>query len=250
MAKLTKSFKSDSHKVVNAQGFRSVLPARARLSSVIADAGAKAISVEFPFGPQNVQYQTLEGKTVAIERPGKKPILFHQNQQLRTVTFNALLADKASGGVKSITDIMEDLEKLAATSALCTFVYGLTSLNFNVVITKLSFDVTYRNNAGEAVRANASIQLTESPVFVQQVVELKAVVKTVPPEPTYTKPGNTKTNNNDDDKGAEATSNRTDGIALPSSSRAAEQQSISRARTLALANKEREDWLRRINKRG
>jgi hypothetical protein len=141
------------------------------------------------------------------------------------------------------------LEKLAATSALCTFVYGLTSLNFNVVITKLSFDVTYRNNAGEAVRANASIQLTESPVFAQQVVELKAVVKTVPPEPTYTKPGNTKTINDDDDA-APATSNRTDGIALPSSARAAEQQSISSARTLALAKKERADWMIRINKRG
>jgi hypothetical protein len=85
----------------------------------------------------------------------------------------------------------------------------LTSLAYNVVVTQFSYDVSYRNNAGEPLRAQVSIQLTETPVFTQKIVELKAVTKEAEPaKNTYNKGGGD--NNNEEDKNestATATSN-------------------------------------------
>ncbi len=228
MPKIVKSFKSVSGSVVNPQGFRSSRPARAKLANIPTKEDSTVIEVLFPFGPQNVDHATLEGVTASISRPGRKPLLVHENEQLRTVSFDAVLADKASGGTRPITDIIDNLETLAATSLPCSFIYGLTSLSYNVVITRLNINVSYRNGAGEPLRAEASIQLTETPVFNQDVLELKAVVKTVPAATqTYSKGGGDVTgggNTQDDEEGAVADSQLPTRHVITPSERAYEEQ--------------------------
>ena len=165
------------------------------------------IQIIFPFGPQNIKHDKLAAKTVEIARPGKKPILFLENPNLRSVTFQAVLADKNSGGARPITDLLEQLETVAANAYACNFTYGLTSLAYNVVITQFSYDVSYRNNAGEPCRAEVSLQLTETPVFSQEIQELKAVTKAAEPaKNTYTKGGGDD-NNEEDDNESRGTSN-------------------------------------------
>ena len=206
MPKIVKSFRSVNGNVVNPSGFRAVTPARARLKTVALD---DDISVVFPFGPQEIKHDTLSGKTVEIARPGRKPLLFLENPQLRTVSFSAVIADKASGGTVPVTDTLEQLETIAANAYACTFTYGLTSLAYNVVLTQFSYSVTYRNNAGEPLRASVDIQLTETPIFSQTITELVAVLKTpVVSTGTFTKGGGGgETLDEDDEERAAATSN-------------------------------------------
>lgn len=207
MPTIVKSFTSTSGTVVNPNGFRSAVPPRAKLTTVPLDDN---IQIIFPFGPQSIQHQKLAGKTVEIARPGKKPILFLENPNLRMVSFEAVLADKNSGGARPITELLEQLETVAANAYPCNFTYGLTSLAYNVVITQFSYEVSYRNNAGEPLRAEVSIQLTETPVFSQEIQELKAVTKEAEPaKNTYTK-GNTTDNNEEDDNESRANSNKND----------------------------------------
>lgn len=223
MPTLIKSFTSVGGRVVNPDGFRAVRPPRAKLTTLPFEAQqlravrypdstlpaspvapilredeeeettsepvTEIIEVMFPFGPQDIQHQNLSGNTVEIARPGKKPILFLESPRLRSVSFKAVLAHKESGGTLPVVQLLEQLETIAANAYPCTFTYGLTSLAYNVVLTRFSFDVTYRNNAGEPVRAEVDLQLTESPLFSQEIEELKAVVRE-PKVPTgvYVKP--------------------------------------------------------------
>ena len=206
MPTIVKSFTSANGTVVNPKGFRSAVPPRAKLTTIPLDDN---IQIIFPFGPQNIKHDKLAAKTVEIARPGKKPILFLENPNLRSVSFQAVLADKNSGGARPITDLLEQLETVAANAYPCNFTYGLTSLAYNVVVTQFSYDVSYRNNAGEPCRAEVNLQLTETPVFTQEIQELKAVTKAAEPaKNTYTKGGGDNNNEEDDkEKLATATPN-------------------------------------------
>lgn len=211
MPKLIKSFTSVSGSVVNPTGFRSARPARAKLVTIPVDPNDEAISVMFPFGPQDLDHSNLAGKTVEIQRPGRKPLLFHENQSLRTVSFKAVIAHKESGGTQPITDILDKLETLAAAALPCSFIYGLTALSYTVAITKLSFEITYRNSSGEPLRAEADVQLTEMPSFSQDIAFLKAVLRDAAASTTsYTKSFGSETGavtSPTSDSSSEATSN-------------------------------------------
>jgi hypothetical protein len=209
MPTIVKSFTSTNGTIVNPNGFRSAVPPRAKLTTVPLDDN---IQIIFPFGPQNIKHDKLAGNTVEIARPGKKPILFLENPNLRSVSFQAVLADKSSGGARPITELLEQLETVAANAYPCNFTYGLTSLAYNVVVTQFSYDVSYRNNAGEPLRAEVSLQLTETPVFTQEIVELKAVTKAAePPKRTYTKgPAQNTSKTEEDDNKSRATPNSQD----------------------------------------
>ena len=171
---------------------RTSSPLRVKLSTVglLDDEGNDAnIVVEFPFGPQNISHDKSEARFREIARPGKKPLLAIENQQLRTVAFNAVIADKASGGVLPVQDILDDIETIAANGHKCKLVYANTGLSYFVKITKYSFEVEYRNTDGEPTRVSTQFQLTEAPTLNQEIILLKAVfrqpnITTNPPTPT------------------------------------------------------------------
>ena len=170
---------------------RTSSPLRVKLSTVglLDDDGNDAnIVVEFPFGPQNMSHDKSEARFREISRPGKKPLLAIENQQLRTISFNTIIADKASGGVLPVQDILDDIETIAANGHKCKLVYANTGLSYFVKITKYSFEIQYRNTDGEPTRVSAQFQLTEAPNLNQEIILLKAVfrqpnVTTDPPAP-------------------------------------------------------------------
>lgn len=144
---------------------------------------------EFPFGPKDLQYDNFSPKFQELSRPFKKPLLVSDSSSLRTVTFNAVIADRSSGGKLPISGLLERLEAIADSAAPFQFTYGLSALPFSVVLTKFSYSVSYRNLEGEPIRAEVSIQLTESIFADQELVVLKAVHRnptTVPTIPAVT----------------------------------------------------------------
>lgn len=160
--------------------FRTANPLRAILKGTGTAEGPSSpssLQVVFPFGPQNVEYGSYEGKFSEVVRPYRKPILAYENQQLRVVTFNALIADKPSGGTLSIVPYLDNLETMSRLGWRCSFIYGLSSLGFDVAITKLSYTVKYRNTDGSPIRAEVSLQLTEMPFINQEITLLNAVYR-------------------------------------------------------------------------
>lgn len=141
-------------------------------------------SFNFPFGPQNLQYDGFTPKFQELSRPFKKPLLVADTSSLRTVSFNAVIADKPSGGKLSISEKLERLEAIADSGASFQFTYGLSALPFAVVLSKFSYTVSYRNLEGEPIRAEVQIQLTESVFAEQELVLLKAVYRTPDVSPT------------------------------------------------------------------
>lgn len=136
-------------------------------------------SVVFPFGPKDIQYQNYNAEYTQIPRPNKKAILFRQNPTLRTVTFSALLADRESGGavIGNVENLITTLEALSSEGVPCKFVYGTKSLGFTVAITQLSYTVKYRDKNGNPTVIDVSIQLTEMPLFNQEIAQLRAVYR-------------------------------------------------------------------------
>lgn len=169
--------------------FTTTKPAKAKLVSVGEIDGEK-IKLEFPFGPQMVEHKANGARIVEVARPGRKPILLKENEVLRTVEFTVLVADKTNGGASSVVGTLDTLETLATEAIPCKFVYGLTTLTYSVLVTTYSYMIKRRNQAGEPIQVELTVQLTEYVALDQDIKELKAVTRTVPTTDTttYTKP--------------------------------------------------------------
>tara|TARA_Y100000004_G_scaffold168038_1_gene201088 strand:+ start:12649 stop:13413 length:765 start_codon:yes stop_codon:yes gene_type:complete len=159
---------------------RTANPLRAKLTTqgLLDDDGNDAnIEVVFPFGPKDISHDKIEARFREIARPGKQPLLVKENEQLRTVSFSAVLAHKESGGVLPVDDLLGQIETIAANGYKCKFIYANTALSYFVKITKLSYSIQYRDNEGLPIRAEVSFQLTEAPIFNPDIVLLKAIYR-------------------------------------------------------------------------
>jgi len=187
MARVLTTFITPENAVVGSP-FRSVTPKRAILKRHINDTSdlsdyesTIADFIEFPFGPKDLKYDGMAARMVEVSRPGKRPLLEKENNGLRSVTFNAVIAEKTTGGKLSVIPMLQTLEMLAGSGATCTFNYGTTKLGFNVCLVNFSYTVKYRNAEGEPVRVDAAITLKEKPVFTQDLVQLAVIPFTPPP---------------------------------------------------------------------
>ena len=157
------------------------------------------LEVVFPFGPQNLQHQNYGGTYQQIQRPYLKPLNVYSTPQLRTVTFNAVIVHRPSGGMSvgplnedgdSVQGVVDTLEQIASSGLPCEFIYGTQALPFLSYLTQFSYTVKYRNKDGEPLRIEASIQLTERVEYRPLTEELplierppKAVGVGAPPAP-------------------------------------------------------------------
>ena len=141
--------------------------------------------VEFPYGPQNLQFDEYAGVTKKIPRPGKAPLLVFENPSLKTITFSAMIADKVTGGCDPfpVIEILDKIELIAANSIPCKFVYGVSAVPYTVTITKMSFTTIRRDLDGNPTQVSVDLQLTETPLYDQRIVELEAITFT-PDAPT------------------------------------------------------------------
>ena len=176
--------------------FRTATPKRCKLktsnlpSELQERYGVEQLAIEFPFGPKDMKFGSLAAKMDQIDRPGKKPLLEKRNEQLRMVSFNAVIAGTVgpeggrAGHVTGTTPVdpaLETIERIAASGATCKFNYGTVQLGFSVVLTKFDFTVKHRDSEGHPVRVDAQFQLTEKPVFSQELTNLP-VIPIDPPE--------------------------------------------------------------------
>ncbi len=136
--------------------------------------------VDFPYGPQNLRFDELSGNHQQVPRPKRAPLLVYEHPKLRTVTFSAMIADKASGGCApgEVEIILDNLATIARNGVPCRFLYGITALPYAVALTKFSFTVDRRNMSGVPTQVSVDLQLTEKLLIQQIVTELAAIVET------------------------------------------------------------------------
>jgi len=150
--------------------------------AAIFQVAGSLIHITFPYGPQGVDFDQLGLGYSEIARPDLKPILVANTPQLRTVTFDALIADSDTGGKLSVQSMLDDFETIADEDVDCEFNYGLVSLPFRVRLTKVSTTAIRRSSDGNITQASVSIQLTEVVAVQQRLVKLTAIVKTPTPK--------------------------------------------------------------------
>ena len=184
--------RKDSGRIGSRNETRNAKPLRAQFvfadGFTVKDKDGKAVTLanrpdasvytfDFPFGPKDLKYDQFSPKFQELSRPFKKPLLVSESAALRTLSFNAVIADKESGGKLSIIALLGRLEEIAESGVVFQFKYGLTALPFSVVMTKFSYSVSYRMLDGSPSRAEVSIQLTESVFANQDLTVLKAVYR-------------------------------------------------------------------------
>jgi len=179
--------------------FRSITPKRCKLMTVdLSDelrdeyglAEGQQLEIAFPFGPRDMRFANQSTIMSQIQRPGKKPLLERQNDPLRNVTFNAVIASTATAaggrldimtGTTPVDDAMQTIERIAQSGATCKFLYGTVALGYFVSITKFDFTVQYRDAEGHPTRVKAEFTLTEKPAFAQELTNLPVIPNEPPP---------------------------------------------------------------------
>lgn len=176
--------------------FRSSNPKRCKLSTINLNSdlqneyGVDQLQIIFPFGPRDMQFGSQASVVDQIARPGKKPLLEKKNDPLRIVSFNAVIASTAGfsgerlelmSGTTPVDPAMQTIERIATSGATCKFVYGTVALGYYVMLTRFDFTIKHRDSEGHPVRVDAQFQLTEKPVFSQELVNLP-VMPIDPPE--------------------------------------------------------------------
>lgn len=186
MARVKTSVRTSSGRSRSVGPFRSVGDSAQAILKTLSLPSQDQVVVRFPFAPKQLTFDNVTVKTVELRRPNQKPLLAIENPQLRTCTFNVVIADKQSGGALSapVIGVMEGLESMAANGYDCKFAYGLLALSYSVKITRLTFETKQLNSDGEPIRVEAQIQLTESPTYNPELVALDVVYHTPDITPT------------------------------------------------------------------
>lgn len=139
------------------------------------------LSFEFPFGPKQVNYSSHALQYTEIRRPGMKPLLRAMNPKNRTISMNAVIADRTSHGLGSCEDQLQTLKDMSVADLDVEFVHGVVTFPARLRITGFTINSTDRNLQGEVTKAKVSLNLKESIPLNVDMIWLKAV--TEEPEP-------------------------------------------------------------------
>jgi hypothetical protein len=134
-------------------------------------------SYTFPFGPKKVTYNDFALEYSEVTRPGKKPLMRSLNPKNRTITMNAVVADRSTGGTSSIEDELNLLKDLAGEDYDLTFQHGGVMLPHRVRITRLQISSVQRALGGDITQAKVDITLRESEPLYVKLVHLAAVLE-------------------------------------------------------------------------
>ena len=142
---------------------------------VLKQKSGSGLQISFPFGPTEVTFDNYGLTYSQINRPDLKPLLVSTGPELRTISFEAYVADKGSAAKESVHELLNKVETIAAEDVDCEFVYGLVSIEFPVRVTRVSTTVTQHNIDGLPLKARVSFQLTESIEIPSSGVSLAVV---------------------------------------------------------------------------
>lgn len=142
-------------------------------------------SVVFPYGPSDLNFQQYSGVYSQVARPYQKPLNLFSNPALRTVTFNAVIANPVNGGLtqrvavsdSTVQGVVDTLETISQTGAVCSFKYGVSVLPFKCFLSQFSYVVQQRSPRGVPLRITASLQLTEYVNYSRDVELLPGIIR-------------------------------------------------------------------------
>lgn len=156
--------------------------------------------IVFPFGPNRIKYDNHNGEYDQIDRPLVKPLNVFSKPSLRSITFEALIVHRRSGGLlpgprwgdgDSVQEILDKLQTISQTGMTCKFIYGVTRLPYKCFLTKFSYTAERRSTEGEILSASVNIQLTEKVSYNPDASELPLIVR--PPVNVTVKTGSNYT---------------------------------------------------------
>jgi len=157
------------------------IPQRAKLKQVGPD--SSGLEFVFPFGPQSIEFGNHGLSYDTVDRPGQKGVLTATNQNLRTVSIEAVIASKSSSGKTSVEGTLNHFMRMSEEPYDCAFTYGVVTLPYRVRITDVSYTAIRRDLDGNIIQASIDFELTESVQVNQSIVALTAITYAPPPAP-------------------------------------------------------------------
>lgn len=178
-----------------------------RLAEKIKYRGDKTnFKVNLTLAPVEINYQKLSLAYGEVERPGDKPLLLVRGDQLRQVSFEAIIVSDSKPGLTSCESKLHKIELMAKINADCVFVYGGTSTTRRWRITEFSYSSLKRHpRSDEITQAKAQITLSES-TPQRRIVPGMITIK-IPDEPR----NNTASNDSQGNANDAASSGNTSG---------------------------------------
>ena len=148
-----------------------------KVGHTIDDAGQVILKTfEFPYGPQVINYGGNQLAYTEIQRPALKPLLRSTNPINRRITFNALLADRASHGNQSIEAQLETLKEIGMEDVDLLMQYGGVVIPYHLRMTGLGVTSKQLTPSAQITQATVAIELTEIEPLNTEIVHLQAVL--------------------------------------------------------------------------
>lgn len=138
--------------------------------AVLSQVDGKKRSFTFPYSPLQMRFERRAIQYNEIERPGRKPLLEAKQYQLRQVSFDAVLVDRADPINGYVGEPMGALSAIAREDTDLRFSYDASVKSIVWRLSELSFEVARRNNANQPSLVVASITLTETSKILNKVV--------------------------------------------------------------------------------
>lgn len=149
-----------------------------------------ALTYVFPYAPVEAQIGQIGLEYVEIERPNNFKLLDVRGPQLLQVAMNFVVVDRPSGGLLPVDDELMFLSTIANRNSPVAFagigdLLGKADTTFRLWrITDMSLTVVRRDTNGKAIRADASMSLTEDKTPRLEVRTLPRITYTSTPQ-TY-----------------------------------------------------------------
>mgnify|MGYP007063368528 CR=1 FL=1 len=154
-----------------------------KMGHTIDDSGQVILKTfEFPYGPQRINYGGNQLAYTEVARPALKPLLRATNPINRKITFNALLADRASHGLVSIDDQLETLKEIGMEDVDLLMQYGGVVVPYHLRMTGLGVTSKQITPGALITQATVAIELTEIEPLNTEIVHLQAVLYEPPLE--------------------------------------------------------------------
>ena len=166
----------------------STLPDYTQMEAVQIRQSDPELVFQFPFPPEQVSYSEMAPEMVAIDRPGRKPLVLFGKPKAKRITLSFMVAVPNDGMFIDVEDALETLQEIAASTRPVVFTntdgflgapgsYTGGELAFWTIM-DLTFDSVRRNAGQRITQARCNMSLIENVNPLLEVVQLEPIVYT------------------------------------------------------------------------